>query len=206
MRYFATASGPNVREAMAAGHLAQIVTPAAGNAVHPVVSHWCADNAVFADKYPGDEKYLAWLGRRAWALDRCVFAVAPDVVGDAAATLERSAPMLPRIRSAGYPVALALQDGAEFFDLPWSEFDVAFIGGSTDWKLGERAEALSFEAKSHGKWVHMGRVNSARRMRRAAQMGCDSVDGTYLAYRPDRGLPEVLAWLAEVNSPPVGAP
>ena len=112
MRYFATASGPRVRDAMRAGLLGQIVTPAAGNRLLLGVA-WCADNAVFANRYPGDDIYLAWLDSRSWAAHRCAFAVAPDVVGDAAATLRRSAPMLPRLREAGYPAALAAQNGLE---------------------------------------------------------------------------------------------
>jgi hypothetical protein len=43
----------------------------------------------------------------------------------------------------------------------------------------------------------MGRVNSRRRLRIAAQMGCHSADGTFLAFGPDRNLPHLLGWLAE---------
>jgi hypothetical protein len=32
--------------------------------------------------------------------------------------------------------------------------------------------------KRAGKWVHMGRVNTDRRIRYAAAIGCDSIDGT----------------------------
>lgn len=199
MLYFATASGPSVRELMAQGRLSQIVTPSAGNAVHPTVRDWCADNAVFANRYPGDDKYLAWLGRRSWAVARCRFAVAPDVVGDAEATVARSTPMFDRIRAAGFPVAFALQDGAEEIELPWSEFDVAFIGGSTEWKLGDAAERLAKQAGALGKWVHMGRVNSLKRMLRAHAMGCDSADGTFLAHGPDRRIPQVLQWIAATS-------
>jgi hypothetical protein len=183
---------------MRAGLLGQIVTPAAGNRVLLGVD-WCADNAVFADHYPGDEAYLAWLDSRRWAAHRCAFAVAPDVVGDAAATLRRSAPMLPRLREAGYPAALAAQNGLEHLSVPWNEFDVLFLGGDTDWKLGQQARRLSADAKAHGKWVHMGRVNSRRRLQIAAHVGCDSADGTYLAHAPDRNLPRLLDWLKELS-------
>lgn len=183
---------------MAAGLLGQIVTPAAGNVVESGVD-WCADNAVFADKYPGDDAYLTWLDDRAPAADRCVFAVAPDVVCDAAATLDRSAPMLPRIRRAGYPAALALQNGVEHMTVPWRDFDVAFLGGDTDWKIGPHARRLAADAKANGKRVHMGRVNSRRRLRIAAQMGCHSADGTYLAFGPDQNLPKLLSWLGELE-------
>ena len=39
-----------------------------------------------------------------------------------------------------------------------------------------------------GKWVHMGRVNSTRRIRYAASIGCDSVDGTKWVRWRDRYL------------------
>jgi hypothetical protein len=198
VRYYATASGPNVREAMAAGLLGQIVTPAAGNTLMPDVD-WCADNAVFADRYPGDDAYLTWLEERTWATDRCGFAVAPDVVCDAQATLDRSGPVLGLIRSVGLPAALAAQNGLEHLTVPWSTFDVLFLGGDTDWKIGPHARRLTAEARAHGKRVHMGRVNSRRRLRIAAQMGCDTADGTYLAFGPDRNLPNLLGWLGEID-------
>lgn len=201
MIYFATASGPSVRRAMRAGLLGQIVTPAAGNRVEPGV-RWIADNAVFADKYPGDEAYLAWLAARTEHADRCEFVVAPDVVGDAAATLARSLPMLGRIRALGFRVAYVAQDGATIDSLPWDEFDALFVGGSTEWKLGPEAAALVAEAKRRGMFVHMGRVNSRKRMRIADAIGCDSCDGTYLAFGPDENLPKVLGWLDKFDAVP----
>lgn len=47
----------------------------------------------------------------------------------------------------------------------------------------------------------MGRVNSLRRLRHAAAIGCDSADGTYLAFGPDRNLPRLLDWIGAVNEP-----
>jgi len=198
MRYFATASGPKVRDAMNQGLLGQIVTPAAGNRLE-AGREWCADNAVFAGRYPGDEAYLAWLADRHEHAALCRFAVAPDVVGDAAATLALSAPMLPRIRALGYPAALVAQNGLEDLDVPWDSFDVLFIGGDTGWKLGPAARALIVEARRLGKWVHMGRVNSRARLQYALTVGCDSVDGTYLAFGPDKNLPTLVGWLREAD-------
>ena len=65
----------------------------------------------------------------------CLFAAAPDVVGDAAATLQRSERMLDWIRYAGFPVAFVARDGLEHLTVPWDDFDALFIGGSTSWKL-----------------------------------------------------------------------
>lgn len=197
MHYFATASGPKVREAMDTGLLGQIVTPTAGNRLE-AGRRWCADNAAFSGGYPGDDAYLAWLTARAHLAHLCAFAVAPDVPFDAAATLTMSTPMLPRIRQLGYPVALCAQDGLEDLDIPWDTFDVLFIAGSTEWKLSKAARDITFEAKRRGVWVHMGRVNSFRRLRYAAAIGCDSCDGTFLAFGPDKNLDQLIGWLDEI--------
>lgn len=183
---------------MDCGLLGQIATPAAGNKV-VAGREWCADNSVFADKYPGDEPFLAWLAKLQHLRADCRFVVAPDVVGDARATLDRSGPMLRRVRHLGFPVALAAQNGLEDLRVPWDDFDCLFIGGDTAWKLGPAARALVVQARHYGKWVHMGRVNGWGRLRLARQAGCDSVDGTYLAFGPDRNLPRLLRWLSEVN-------
>ena len=153
---------------------------------------WAADNGCFASRWEEDA-WLAWLN----GLPRagCLFAVAPDVYPDAAATLQRSAPFLPLIRELGFPVALVAQDGAESLALPWDDFDCLFIGGQLgahprrEWKESPAAERLGWEARRRGKWVHMGRVNSLTRMERARSMGCCSVDGTFIKWRnrPARG-------------------
>jgi hypothetical protein len=194
--YFANPSTPKVREAMSAGLIGMIATPKQGNRI-PVGATWCADNGVFGKGWVGDDKFLRWLkdytqGER----ERCVFVVAPDVVADAAATLKRSAPWLPTIRDLGYPVAFVAQDGLEDIEdlVPWGEFDVLFIGGSTEWKLGPHARYFVSEAKARGKRVHMGRVNSNRRFQYAGHLGCDSVDGTYITFGPDVNLPKVRRW------------
>lgn len=100
----------------------------------------------------------------------------PDVLGDAKATIDRYWEWRDRICSI--PRALVGQDGAEELDLPWADFACLFIGGSESWKLSRCAAALIAEAKQREKWVHMGAVNSYKRMGLAHRLGCDSVDGT----------------------------
>ena len=96
MIYLATANSPAIRQHMADGKLGMITTPRDGRS--PVnVKVWGADNGCFGKGYPGDDAWLAWLSGMDPA--GCLFAVAPDVVGDAAATWARSAPTLPRIRA-----------------------------------------------------------------------------------------------------------
>lgn len=199
MRYYATPSSPRVRSLMLDGLVGWIDTPAQGNA-RPSDVDWCADNGCFGSGYPGDAEWLGWLAGQPQA-DRalCRFATAPDAVGDAAATAERSRPWLPEIRALGYPAAFVAQDGLETLDPPWDDLDALFIGGTTDWKLGPHARALAIEARQRGKWVHWGRVNTAKRAAYVAEVGADSADGTILRFGPDANLGRVLAWLREAN-------
>ena len=180
------------------GLLGAIETPHGTHRIDDIPA-WVADNGCFGKNYVGDEQYLAWLSKMQPQAGRCWFAVAPDVVGDAKATLKRSAPFLPLIRALGYRVALAAQNGLEDLTVPWDDFDVLFIGGDTAWKLGPAARALAAEAIARGKDVHMGRVNSLRRYRYAEAIGCTSVDGTFLAFGPDVNLPELLSWVGNVR-------
>lgn len=186
---------------MRAGTLGFIDTPAQGNK-RPDGVVWVADNGAFSDNF-NEGKWWRFLVANANRAADCVFAVAPDVVGDAAATLERSLPWLPKIRALGYPAAFVAQDGFEATEVPWDEFDCLFIGGSTGWKLGPYARAAAREAKARGKWVHMGRVNSERRWRYADAIGCDSVDGTFLTFGPDVNLPKLLAWTRNNDQHPL---
>ena len=193
MLYFANPTGsPSVVVAMRDRLLGYIDTPAQGNR-RPDGVTWCADNGRYGKGWPGADSWWAWLS----GMDPtgCAFATAPDVVGDADATLAESLPRLPRIRALGYPAALVAQDGLESLDVPWDAFDVLFIGGTTEWKLGAHARDLARQAKAHEKRVHMGRVNSARRLRYATDIGCDTCDGTFLTFGPDVNLPKLLSWL-----------
>ena len=156
---------------------------------------WAADNGCFADRWNVD-RWRAWLN-----LDHpragCLFAVVPDVVADHAATLERFGQHVDTIRAARYPVAFALQDGATVAGVPWSEIDVVFVGGSTDWKFSEQARALAREAHAAGLWVHAARLNSRRRLR--AWAIADSADGTFLRYAPAKNVRRLDAWLADAD-------
>lgn len=157
---------------------------------------WAADNGCFGKGYPGDDKYLQWLNKFT-NIQRasCLFATAPDVVGDAVATLKRSAPWLPKIRALGYPAALVAQDGLNPETTPWVTFDVLFIGGTTSWKLGADVKRLIIAAHEKAKPVHIGRVNSQRRFLAFAALGCASVDGTFLGFGPEVNTPKLLGWI-----------
>lgn len=144
---------------------------------------WAIDNGCFTrpDHYT-DEGYLGWLEEQPRT---ALWATAPDVLGDAEATLERAAPVLLAIRRLGFRAAFVAQDGVTPELVPWEITDTLFLGGYTEWKLGAGARAIAAAALDRGVPVHMGRVNSLRRMRYAARIGCSSSDGTRLAFGPD---------------------
>ena len=196
MLYLTGADNAAVREAASTYPLGVLCRP--GNAVHLNVSAyqaWGADNGCFSPSgKPFDpDRWWAWLSALPNPAD-ALFAVAPDVVGDATATLERSLPWLGRIRELGFRPAFVAQDGIRDTVIPWGAFDVLFIGGSTEFKLSNTARRLTIKAHNRRKWVHMGRVNSKRRFDVALSWGVDSVDGTFLAFGPTVNLPRLLSW------------
>jgi len=191
--YLTGARPPKGLHHLAAGTIGLLNTPVTSYRLDGV-KVWAADNGAFTGKYPGDDAYLRWLARQEPHRDRCLFVAAPDVIGDGAATLERFTGMGRRIRDAGWPVALVAQDGMEPGQVPWDQLDWLFVGGSTEWKLGFAAARLIETAQAHGVRVHVGRVNTFRRYRLFAALGCDSADGTFLAYGYDANMPQILDW------------
>jgi len=116
---------------------------------------------------------------------RPVFVCCPDVVGHAGLTLslfdhfER--------KTNGLPRALVLQDGiGNLADrIPWSKIHAVFVGGSDDFKLSSEAFQVAQCARMLGKWVHVGRVNEAKRV--VAWLGkADSIDGSGISRDPRR--------------------
>ena len=229
--YLSGHSSAQVREAAKSNPgLGLLITPQTKQYVGHAgdYSHVGIDNGVFSE-FTGTEpfneaKFFSLLDsvRDAGLADKVVFAVVPDKVGDWRGTQERWEQYSDRVREYGMPIAYVAQDGIEsnLKEIPWDDFDVLFIGGSTPWKLGynpegnykdinrptdkelrsagllrERIELVK-EAKRRGKTVHMGRVNSFKRMELAhygEQM--DSTDGNYIGKGPNKNLPIVLDWL-----------
>jgi hypothetical protein len=164
---------------------------------------WAADNGCYAkgDAFDPDE-WLAWLRSLAPYRATCLFAVCPDVVGDAVATLERSNRGLDRIHELGFRAAFVTQDGCRDDLVPWDDLDALFVGGSTAWKLSEQSYALLAEARRRGKHTHMGRVNSLKRLRACHASHVDSADGTFVAFGPRRRYPEAAGWLDALRAQP----
>lgn len=200
MIYLCNPCSPAVRAAMSDGELACLTTPLQRNPI-PFGAFFACDNGKYGKGWRGAEFWWDWLLRTVEQNGsfRCLFATAPDVVGDAVATLAESLPWLPRMRELGIPVAYVAQDGCQTAPglVPWDEFDVLFIGGSTEFKLG--SEALCREAIGHGKRVHIGRVNSYKRMQWAKDCGAESCDGTFLTFGPDKNLPRLRLWFEKLH-------
>ena len=127
---------------------------------------------------------------------RPLWATSPDVVGSARRTME----LWPRFARTmmGLPRALVLQDGIGEFAIPWEEVTCVFVGGTDVFKVSAEARAAATAARMLGKWVHVGRVNTAERAAYWRDLA-DSVDGSG-ASRYDHMLANVLAGLSGIST------
>jgi hypothetical protein len=169
-----TKSLPEIRRLRAKGYnVGELRTPRGMSAKQHDMP-WALDN----DGFQGVDipMWLRALGKVS-NQEGCLFVLAPDVVSDARATMTLFSRYAPVIRDCGLPVGFALQNG-EGVGVPWELLDAVFIGGDTEFKFSDKVRWLVSIAKERGKWVHMGRVNTLRRIEYAAAIGCDSIDGT----------------------------
>lgn len=135
---------------------------------------YAIDNGSFS-QFP-EVHFTALLERQAEAKGRCLWVACPDVVGNARRTFE-----LWRHRDrwlSGWPAALVLQNGAEEFDIPWSEMTAVFIGGQDPWKESQACADLVRTAVALQVPVHVGRVNGTARFRRFRELGAVTCDGS----------------------------
>lgn len=176
-------------------HLGRLVQPRTRELSRLGSRPWGADNDCFQG-----------LDREAWltmldnipTTDRCLFVLVPDKVGSHAETLELWMEHRGEVSSRGFPLGFVAQDGCDYIP---PDADALFIGGTDDFKLGPTVDPLIAEAKRRGMWVHMGRVNSRKRIRYAKALGCDSVDGTSVEMFRDTYL---AAFLEECAAPTQG--
>jgi hypothetical protein len=202
----------------------------------PHFSKWAFDNACFAGEFR-EADFLHQLEYIIQEVDnahiRCQFANAPDVFdatkmrGDPRATIERSLPLFKRIRELGAPAGLVFQDGMEMLghdEIPWDEFDVAFIGGGDAFKRGypdkvkagnphyvrdyihggaSSAQVILWARLMHrchelGKPIHIGRVNGLARMLWALGLGAETCDGTFFSFGP-KCIDQMRRWLLNID-------
>ena len=145
-------------------------------------ARWAADNDCYVEYHPA--RILRWLEQHGAIAHTCQWFNAPDVVGNARATLFMFSIWQPIIRAYGYPVAFTLQNGMDKLEIPWAFLDAIFIGGDTAFKYSAYVRNVVRKAVELGKWVHMGRVNTINRIQYARAIGCSSFDGTNYVRRP----------------------
>lgn len=155
----------------------QLVTPAPGFCRQKEHDWFAIDNGAFSGFK--EKAFRRILERESSAKHLCKFLVVPDVVADARRTLEVFDHW--KYSLTGWPLALCAQDGLEHQPIPWKQLAAIFIGGTTEWKLGQHARAVIRAAQAIGKWVHVGRVNTPARFEYFESLGVDSIDGTGLA-------------------------
>jgi hypothetical protein len=164
---------------------------------------WAIDNGAFIGFDAG--AYMRTLERFS-DQPGCLFATAPDFVGDAAATRDRWPFWSKVIRAAGYQPAFVAQDGLLDFGVPWDELGCLFIGGSTMFKESGQVRDLVLTAIYRGLWVHWGRVNGKRRLGLIMKAMGDSerwsIDGTGFSMYPDTNIPKVAEWVEQIQAQP----
>lgn len=120
------------------------------------------------------------------------FVCLPDIVGDAVRTLDLF-DCFER-QTNGLPRALVLQDGIGNHRIDWSKLSAVFVGGSDNFKISNEAINACKTAKMLDKWVHVGRVNTAARVRDWIGIA-DSIDGSGIS-KYDHMLEDVLKMIA----------
>lgn len=161
-----------------------LATPESGNDMKIAARlgmPWALDNGCFKAY---DPRGITRMLRRFQDVPGCKFAVVPDVVSDHDSTILLFCAWIGTYQALGYPPAFVLQNGVTLKAVPWGSIAAVFIGGDTPFKFSDLVRVLVGEAKHRGIWVHMGRVNSARRIQYAKSIGCDSIDGTGFSMMP----------------------
>jgi len=156
------------------GEIGQLLTPLTRRLLRHPTAPWAVDNGAYASF--SASMFLSLLERNLQHREHCLFVTVPDVVGSARRTLEVFEHWKARL--AGWPLALACQDGQEHLPIPWDEIAAVFIGGSTNWKCSPHAAHIISAAKMFDKWVHVGRVNTPGRFDHFEKLGVNSIDGS----------------------------
>lgn len=112
--------------------------------------------------------------------------VLPDIVAGGMASLDLSLKWLDRLRGFPERALIAVQDGMSVDDVRdyLGPMVGLFIGGSTPWKLAT-LDAWSALARRKQCYLHVGRVNSLKRINACAQVGANSFDGTSVISFPN---------------------
>ena len=187
-------------------HLGVLHTPQNGNRLCSLPLPWACDNSAFSN--PDDSKYWK-LCMNSWGMERFhppLWMAVPDVVGDHTATRRLFdwwiKYWLSEMEFIPFRLAFVLQNGCTVDEVPWDDIAAVFVGGDNDFKLRQSAPLID-AAKSRDKLVHIGRVNTHRRLRYAFDLGADTVDGTNYSMFSETHLPGALAFVKGLEKRPV---
>lgn len=165
-----------------------LVTPASGKRNVPDEWYLACDNGCFQREPCPIEfpRFVEHYSQAQWV-------VLPDVVGDAARTRETSLVWKDRLEGMGLarPWAYVLQDGFDVEVFP-DGMSAVFLGGTDDYKMSSEAKDALLWARDMGLHVHVGRVNSWRRIQ-IFRGYADSVDGSnFTAWVCNEGTRRIL--------------
>lgn len=169
------------------GRIGSLVTPGRWKTPVPFAPY-AIDNGAFTGF---KETAFRTLINKASRCKPPIWILSPDCVGDKPKTLNLWDEWETELRSLGWPVAMAMQDGMTPDDF---KGDLAFIGGSTSWKwrnLSMWKDVPRF---------HVGRVNTERHLWQAHEAGAESCDGTGWFRDPHEELPALIRYLEESTS------
>lgn len=132
--------------------------------------------------------------------ERADWIVLPDIVAGGLPSLEFSLRWLERLKGIPTKLLLAVQNGMKPDDVReyLSPAVGLFVGGCTDWKLAT-VNSWGALARRRCCHLHVGRVNSAKRIVLCAAAGANSIDGTS-ASRFANTLPRLSAALNHTQS------
>lgn len=158
-----------------------------------------------------DNGAYSGLDREAWFrllkkheehMERCLFCVIPDIVGNARRTHELYGMITQDSRTHPYTRkwAYVMQDGVEDSPINWNAMRYIFIGGTDRFKDSSAAYDIVKTAKAIGIPVHVGRVNGITRYRKYADLGADTCDGSGIA-RYDHMLDKLERKASEPEEP-----
>ena len=187
-------------------HLGVLHTPQTGNRLCSLPLPWACDNSAFSN--PDDSKYWK-LCMNSWGMQTYhppLWMAVPDVVGDHAATRRLfdwwMQYWLSEMAFIPFRLAFVLQNGCTVDEVPWDDIAAVFVGGDNEFKLRQSADLIG-EAKERCKLVHIGRVNTHRRLRYAYDLGADTVDGTAYSMFSETHLERALRYVAGLERRPV---
>ena len=157
------------------GVLGHLWSPPRTITIYPHLDYVC-DNRRWIDaenRKPWSETvFLDFCEQLRWLPKKPLFLLVPDVPRSAEGTLNEWQRWEERLRKYDLPLAFALQDGIELKQIPQSA-DWLFVGGTDDWRYPRLPEIVAM-----GKPVHVGRINTPKRIWQCHGLGVKSVDGT----------------------------